>query len=730
MKTKRCLSLMLSLTLAVSLTTPAMAAEETPPMAGPSAEEIVPLPAEPVTWRNLRRDDIWNRMEEEYNATHQAEYEAFDANAWFDEVDYYWWSREEYMEIFGLDEEGFKAEMWSEYISAAVYDQVMEAYNTQLLALFEEAFPGELEALDTNELLAQKGYLDPMTAYMEEYGLESPEAARENLLTGYIEHRREVADRHDRAEAYRTADPESWANFDADAYFAREWSYWTKEEFMTSWRDLRTEEEFVECLYVEYMESLTWNNWSYEEYPLTLVVNGFDYDAELTAVDGVTYASPEVVNAILGTHYTDELVPLRPAAVAEGWDVVWNQYTNEVALLNRELLLKGIYVDDETLASVDEVDEWGYEGMGQKMLGLMGELEGNVIYQDFSKFDEMVTRVLSTAKWEPGQSYRTTQTMDITLTAFNSLDGDKDYTFTIKADAVARDNVIDLTVSVNAVELLDLLGQPALDQLAMEMPKINYQNLKTLLTGCKAEVILNGGEGKLYWNVPLLALFDDTVSENTWFAADLSGMGQEDEGLSILESVLADREWDTAALLYEMLLDSSENDYWGAGSAYSDYAMARVMANLLVGGDAVTERNGALTWKLDAQRLGDWMTMVNPYEETAVDSLFRELEVTVSVDRNGKQTASAVVRPDMDAIAAQSFYWMDAGETALLSWVLNLFDFRFTAEASGTADRSTGAAEFHWKNQFKLEMTTDSSRRAVKEEPRTVPPAGAELVEM
>ena len=730
MKAKRFLSLMLSLTLAASLAAPALAAEETPPLPEPTAEEF--QSEEPVTWRNLWYSDIYDQVMEEFKASHQAEYETFDADAVFQEMYGGYWDKNEYMELFEEDEESFKEDMWSEYMSDQVDRQVEQLYNARLIQLYEEAFPGELESLSTEEMLAQQGYLDPVSAYMEDRGLESPEAVRESLLADYIYSRQEAADRHDQAEAYRTEDPESWESFDADAYFAEEWSWYTKEEFMSGWRDLRTEEDFKEYLYIEYMEGKIGypNWWEDRDYPLSLVVNGFDYAAELTAVDGVTYAPPEVVNAILGTHYTDAQVPLRAAAVEEGWDVVWNQYTNDVVLLDRELLLKGIYADDETLASVDEMDEWGYEGMGQKLLSLMGELDGNMIYQDFSKFDEMMTRAISAVEWEPGQSYRTTETMDITLTTLNSLDGDKEYPFTVQLDAVTRDNVVDLTVSANVVQLLDLLGKPALDQLAAEMPKVTYQNLKTLLTGCKAEVILDGDEGKLYWNVPILALFDDTVGENDWFCVDLS-LGEENETVAAVTEAITAGKWDTAALAYSLLLDGCENDSWGAVSAYGDYAMMRMALNLLVGKDTITEQNGTLTWRLDAQRIDDLMTMADPYMgDSSVEELFRELEVTVSVDRNGKQTASAVVRPNMDAIAAENAYWLDPLGTAAMSWVMNLFDFRAAAQSSGTTDKATGTAEFHWKNQLKLKLDTATTRQAVKEAPRTAPPAGAEIVEL
>lgn len=104
----------------------------------------------------------------------------------------------------------------------------------------------------------------------------------------------------------------------------------------------------------------------------------------------------------------------------------------------------------------------------------------------------------------------------------------------------------------------------------------------------------------------------------------------------------------------------------------------------------------------------------------------------LSVDRNGRMTADAAVRPNMEGIAAMATQgsWYDAGETALMTWLLGLLDFRETAHSEGTANRSTGTAQFHWKNQFELDVSTTSTRTESRTAPRTAPPAGAETVEL
>ena len=108
--------------------------------------------------------------------------------------------------------------------------------------------------------------------------------------------------------------------------------------------------------------------------------------------------------------------------------------------------------------------------------------------------------------------------------------------------------------------------------------------------------------------------------------------------------------------------------------------------------------------------------------------------MAISVSENGKFSAKAALRMDMDAMAAMiadsSWYATGAAETAAITWAMNLFDFRMASSSSGTADQASGTAEFHWKNQFSLKMDTQSSRKKTSDVPAAAPPEGAELVEL
>lgn len=703
MKHRRFLAALTVLTLGLSLSVPAFAeeAEPTPeeiqaiteaydldipaPLLVPEAEADVGISVSANTVSDYEAFET--QFIADYTAAHPEEYAAFDADAWFAES---WgsgcavWTKEEYMTFFEVDDAGFKDAMWREYLS----DQVYDAYSSYVVTSYEAAHPEEMANFDVNAYLVSQGYQDPTTAFMEDYGLDSPDQVPARAKFLYINDRLNVAETHAKAEAYRAADPESWESFDADTFFEESFYFYDGKDAYMGLYTLLTQEEFAEDMYVEYMTYYNYDDSWYPgqisgDRPLTLVSNGEYVDTELTAVDGVTYVSAETANTLFGAHFTEEGVPLRAAAESNGWDVVWNANQNQVVLLNRETMMAGT---------------------------------------DFSSFDKLMNRLMKAQMGEAGQSYRTTGTSDISFTAFNSIDGDKTYHATVKSEALFRDNVYDVTVTVSVADLLGLLSQQTLDKLAADMPKFTLKDLKTLLTGVKVELIMNLDTGMVYWNAPILASFDDSVSADTWYALDL--------GLTAdsLKQMMAG-EWNTADILYDELVAQSESS-WSPTYSYYSFTSSLDTLALLFGADRFTESGGTLTWKIDAKTVNGLMSELAGQDV----SIFKEYDMAISVSENGKFSAKAAFRMDMDAAAAMiadsSWYATGAAETAAITWAMNLFDFRMASSSSGTADQASGTAEFHWKNQFSLKMDTQSSRKKTSDVPAAAPPEGAELVEL
>lgn len=707
MKKNRFLALTAALALCLSLAAPVRAAE-------PAPEPVLTLaPAQEQTGLAGLYDEFTLNFAQQYKAQHPEEFAAFDAQAWYDqEWSYLYDSQAEYMEAMGLStQEEFETDMWTEYVTqtTAAYGEALRSAEVET---YRSAHPGELEALDLDQVLWALGYRDPMESYMSDMGLDSRAAAETSLLAEYVSARHTVEETHIEAEMYRADDPAGWESFNADSYYAENMYYYgSKEEYMAQ-HFLRTDTEFKEAVYcrsVYFSHRLDWE-WGVTPAGPTLTVNGENREMSITVENGVSYAPAEELNALLGTSLTGEKVSVRAAAQEAGWGVTWNRWNNQVVLLDKARLTQGA-----VLPTGEEV-QW-----------------------NFDQFDRMMNRLLSSSKTQEGQSYRTTETCNVTLTAFNSLDGDQTYTARVTVDILQRDNTYDMTLTVNAADLLRMLSQQTMDKLSAEMPKVTFQNLKTLLGGVKLNAILDLDQGKLYWNLPILASFSSQVKEDAWYALDL-GLGQSTE----MWKTLTQGEWNTAEFLYEMLLESSANDYYGAGSSYEDFVEMGVVLQTLIGPESMSEQGGTLTWKLDTQSIARMAAAIQGYgvdpleaeqfqkELNEVLSVFKEYHVSVSVSEGGRFTCQAAIRLDMDALAGQiagSEYW-DAAETAAITWVMNLLDFRMTAQSSGTANKASGTAQFHWKNQFQLDLKTDSARTATNSVPRSAPPAGVQVVEL
>ena len=589
-------------------------------------------------------------------------------------------------------------------------DQFADHYADEVEA-YRAAHPGELEELTVEGLLEWQGYtetLSPLGQYMKNRGLTSEEEVLPALLWDYVYDRQWKEETHAKFLTYQEHWPEQWEKFDADAYFEQEWDfsylYGGKEEYRKE-NHLLNEQEFVEDMFVQYVleNSWEWENdnwyWDGEDYErlITLYANGELIDTDVTAADGATYAAPAVLNEILGTDFPGpDPISIRDAAQAAGWDVVWNSYRQEVALLDRERLLTGVIVP----------------GLGW-------------VEEDLSGLDRLVEKAQAANPLEPGKNYETTGTIDLTYTALNSLDGDESYTAQVKVEALTRDKVSEVTLSMDLADLLRLVPDRLLGEVTMELPK-SVKDLKTLLDGVRVDLIWNGETGELYVNAPIVALVDPTpgVDGDTWYAFDLSELVEaETEAVDVPEA------------LYQSLLEDSETGWSGAYSAYSDFMTEKGLLHILFGPHAVTEKNGTLTWKLDEEMvsgaIGAFMGAMGEPGDWEDDSLFKECRLELTIGEKGETSLDMALRPDMKGIASaiddNSYY----GYYGLLTGgLLGMADFRYAAKGQSSARGGDMELELHWKNRFKLALDMNTVRKEVKTAPRTTPPDGAEIVEI
>ena len=740
----RLLSLLTAGALALTLTAPALATEVDDTAlkeAIAEAEAILPAAEDDVIITTLPEPlptglDVEVTQEDEYEVfleqftaqyaqEHPEEQAAFDPHAyWQENFSEYWNSEEEFIEEM-IEWEGwesadqFDQTMWESYVS----DKANQAWQVQEVETYRAAHPGELEALTQEQLLAWQGYtetLTPAQQYMEDFpwAIKTEEDVLPYLLWDYVNDRNFVAETHETFLTYQAQYPEKWAEFDIETFFKEEyaWNGQTKEETM-AYLHLFTEEEFVERMFTDYVEYHHWE-WDYEEddwggwdddpdynygsdKPLRLVVNGQVMEnAVLSAQDGWSYADRSTLNAALGTHYVDEgeMVSIRAAAEAEGWDVGWNEHENAVFLIDKAAAKERIR---ESFTALEEILNWAVEHN----------------------------------RLEPGKSYKTTETCDITFTTLNSLDGDTDYQLRVTLEMLQKDNALELTVKVNAADLLKLIGDDILKLAADEIPQLSLSDLPTLMKGLELNAIADLGSGKFYWNVPVLSVFDDTVKPDTWYGADF-GMGLEEllqEGLGLgseelvsgLTSYLAD-------YIYEEQLLSSSARWWNSPVlAWEEFDDMVSVLDAVMGPDRVSKSGGTLTWKVDTATMNGLFAQMSGTDV----SLFKDYELSYVMRNDGTFSADMKMRPDFEGMMKGLYDSYDYYGSSIYSVVsiltgrfMGLLDFQVTAHSAGSMDKAAGTMEYHQKNAFKLKLDTETDRVETKTAPALTPPEGADVI--
>lgn len=600
-------------------------------------------------------------------------------------------------------------------VPAWAVEEDSETADFSWVEAYAEDHPGELEALTTEQLLAWLGYtetLTPAEQFMKNWDLSSEEEVRPALLEDYVSDRLHVEETHADFLEYQATWAEEWAGFDADAYFAEENAYYyDKEEYMNLFH-LLTEEEFAEAMFVEYISYYQWEkengyDW-YQPAVLepSLVVNGKRYAGDSFALIGDTaYLGTDELSAILGVELENaqELTAIRPAAEAAGWDVVWNEYHLQVILLDREKLMTGYILPDT----------WEF------------------VPCDFSGYTELAKR-LNDARPGEGRSVRAGVAADVALTLMDSLDGDQTYRFGLTADTLTRDLVSNMDLSLDLSALKDLLGEELLDQLLAPMTKLDRQTLKENLGAVRARAIWNQEDGTLAWTLPFLSLLDPSMDPETWYIQDTGVTASTKEEFA----AAPDLSEELYASLLEDCATTRSGSWMSAGeSSYMSFLMTKSMANAAYGENAITRNGDDLVWDLSGMLMTLWgntySSLYYDYNSLEVEDLFKELTCRVTVAPDGAMTLSMDIRPDMEAVArASADEWTTPAETALIAFLLDMMDFRYTAEGQVKGGTGTAHLEFHLKNQFKLTVDISSEARETTDLPLSAPPEGAPVQDL
>ena len=576
-------------------------------------------------------------------------------------------------------------------------------YDEALYDEYKAAHPEEMAALDVDQLLADWQYEDiNMTAeeqFMNWQGQEG-ESLEEAVVRVYVEKRLDVLESVQDAQTYKAEYPEAWADFDADAYFEYEWG-WDKGDYY-AYFCIFTDEEFVDNMFVNYVNMYglydDWDygyNWDYGydydygEQALVLMVNGVANEAEVTAEGGVSYVDAAVLREILGAEAVpaDQTGPvaIRAAAEAAGWDVAW---------------YNGWWDEDQEIQLWDKA---AYEARLAEEFGPLNDL--------LTKNAERGRESMFSQEAVSGHD-----TVDVKLTAFSTLNGNKDYTMTMTIDYVAQNGVLDGTITFDVAALLQVMDPWTLRWMIADSGFTADQLTQVLKAG-KMELILDYNENVMAYNIPFLGLVDEDLAG--WQTCDL-GLPGGDDGV---ESTYV-------STLYTQMLDRA--DYLGAEYAAEKYEDSVGLMVLFAGKDRFAVQNGKTTYSLTTQAVNEYLSdkVVADGAPEAAYSFFKAFDMTFTQDDKGNTSLDLHIRPDVDGIkeaaAAQDdysyYYGMD-----IFGWSLPSIDMDITASGSGNQNGFSGKLSVHRDNEGTLELNLKETLSKSTKSPRQIKDVAPEI---
>ena len=661
---KKLLSILLTLALTLSLSAPALAAapEEVPlpdlvdpPL--PVEDSLVigdsgyPMDAETVAWLEAHPEEA---------AQLEANLEQWAMTSWG------YASVAEMAEAWGESEAYIRDMLLEEQVGTAMYQEERQAAQAEYAA----AHPGYLDGFDPDAWLrtAYPDYRDPEEAFMADYDLADRAAFEDYMEGDYTNHLIWMESLRSEIDAMLAENAAALDGFDVDAYFTQEYPYYeSQEEFMAGYT-LLGRAEFETYLTWEYLTyyaapSDPWTDDSKEALggvpgELGIMVNGayltFEGDQPY-AENGVTYVPAEALGEALGLTLTGDYVPLRETAQAAGCEVWWDQdYETAVVI--------------DTAALVEAIDS-GFTALN----GVLAK---------------------SVPAWE---RWAETEDWTVTLTMFDTLNGDKTYPMTLTQESLCGPEGLQAAGKYDLSALMTLLEQMGLLEYVGEDER---KVVSAVLSG-DYELRWDTGTGTMAFTASclpdLLSMLGTPYPKELWFTLN----GETTAELTGLLSDLMDREEPVTvgALAWALTRSTSYGSpvfYWR-----DTVDFAGTLA-LFLGDDALVREGDA--WVL---RLGmtDLAALLGYGEEDAGTYLGLEaFALECAFGDDGAVTGSLLcLTPDES--------WSPAMRIAA-DWKFDL--------TSGSLE-----AELHLKNQMKLTLTVSTALEETGEKPETQVPEGA-----
>lgn len=659
---KKLLSVLLTLALTLSLSVPALAAAPAevplPDLMDPplSVEDTMvirdsgyPMDAETVAWLEA----------------HPEEATAMEANL------------DQWAETWGYSSVAEMAAAWGEseaYIGDMLLEEqagmtmAREARQTAM-AEYAAAHPGYLDGFDPDAWLrtAYPDYKDPDEAFMADHELADRATFEDYMKEDYTNHLIWMEDLRNDIDAALAENAAALDGFDVDAYFAEEYPYYDSQEAFMADYGLLDRAEFETYLTWEYLiyyaaPAEPWTDESKEALggvpgELGIMVNGtyLTFDAEKPyAENGVTYVPAAQLGEALGLTLTGDYVPLRETAQAAGCEIWWDQ-------------------DYETAVVIDPA-------------ALAEAIDGG-----FTALNGVLAN--STLDWE---RWAETEDWTVTLTLFDSLNGDKTYPMTLTQESLYGPEGLQATGNYDLSALMTLLEGLGL----LEYVGEDERNVVAAVLSGDYELRWDMESGDMAFTASclsdLLSIMGTPYPKDLWFTLD----GETTAELTELLSGLMDREEPITVGALTWVLTRSTT--YGSPVFYWRDAMDFAGALALFLGDDALVREGD-AWVL---RLGmDDLAALLGYGEDTYDYLgLEDFALECAFGDDGAVTGSLLcLTPDES--------WSPAMRVTA-RWDLDL--------TGGTVE-----AEFHLKNQMKLTLTGTSALEETGGKPETGVPDGA-----
>ena len=665
---KKLLSVLLTLALTLSLSVPALAAAPAevplPDLMDPSlsVEDTLvirdsgyPMDAETVAWLEAHPEEA---------AAMEAAIDTYVQEMW------YYDSVAEMAEYWGESEAYIRDMLLEEQVWAATVQEEEQAAQAEYAA----AHPGYLDGFDPDAWLrtAYPDYRDPEEAFMADYNLADRAAFEEYMKRDYTNHLIWMENLRSESDAALAESPAALDGFDVDAYFTQEYPYYSdQEEFMADY-GLLDRAEFETYLTWEYLTyyaapegSDPWTDDLKEALggvpgELGIMVNGtyltFDGDKPY-AEDGVTYVPAAELGEALGLELTGDYVPLRETAQAAGCEIWWDQNYETAVVMDPDVLV----------AAIDS---------------------------GFTTLNGVLAK--NTLDWE---RWAATEDWTITLTMFDSLNGDKTYPMTLTQESLYGPEGLQATGNYDLAALMTLLEQMGL------LEYVGEDELKVV------SAVLSG-DYELRWDTEtgamaftasclpdLLSMMGTPYPKEMWFTMS----GETTEELTALFSDLMDREEPVTAGALVWYLYASTTAPWSDPVLYwSEATELAAGMSIFLGDDALVREGDAWVLRLGMEELA---ALLGYGEEDAYAYLgLQDFTLECAFHDDGVVTGSLLcLTPDES--------WSPAMRVTA-SW-----DFDLT---SGTME-----AEIHLKNQMKLTLTASTSMEEREGKPETQVPEGA-----